>query len=436
MSSDTSARLMKLYRADFADRTEVLVRLGSTGFVSMVLVYATDNWLFMAWAMAYYGQQYLYFRTVDPRRRGGAQIRLTQAKIIYFFGAGIFVSAPLYFLHHPDPVLFAAALLALLANALYILHRENPSRDTIPIETLFFALSGAVLATILWPHLSSLAHQVVVLSMCAICIYLFWRAQHVDERRQLARRTAERRYAQAQKARALNQFVGGVAHDFNNQLTAIMGNLELIDLLDDAEERRSAMQQCRVAAERAAQTVHQLVASSGRTRLNDGVIDVAQLLGDIAPVLEDLLDPKVKLTLAPIKGRVLLVADRDMLETCLIQICLNAQDAMKAHGQITIGASSYPKRGTNRNPGAKDGHRLVGIYVQDAGPGVESDTLNKLSEPFFTTKGVRAGTGLGLSAVEGFAKQSGGALEIDNAAAGGLLVTILLPQAKPEELRG
>lgn len=430
MPNDPSARLIRLYRADFGTKSEVAVRVGGVIFAAIALSLVTGNLLFFGWLCLYLVQQAAYFRVLDPLRRKNPKKRFLVALGLYSIGTALFLAVPLYLITWSDPTLYLPAAFALLGLALYAIQRENPTSDVIGIDTGFFGASCGWVFYIARPNLDHYLDHLVLLGFCVLVTYLFFRAQQVELRRQAARRVAERRYAQAQKARALNQFVGGVAHDFNNQITAIMGNLELFELLDDPKERRSAMQQCRVAADRAALTVQQLVASSGRTRLHPVRVEIEAFLKDLDPVLTDLLDPKIELEIHSADYDFLVDVDRDMLETCLIQICLNAQDAMQGDGRIEIGARRVLSR-VAAAPGQPEADPpYIGIYVQDAGPGVSDESLSKLSEPFYTTKGVGAGTGLGLSAVSGFAKQSGGALVLDNAMPTGLHVMILLPQTR------
>ncbi|WP_299921404.1 ATP-binding protein [uncultured Pelagimonas sp.] len=430
MPNETSARLIRLYRADFGTKSEVIVRMGGVVFAAIALSLVTGSALFIAWLGLYLIQQAIYFRVIDPRRRKYSMRRFQLALVLYSIGTAIFLSVPLNLLTWPSPSMYMPAVFALLGTVLYAIQRENPTSDVLMIDTGFFAAGCAWIFYISLPKLDFFLDHAVLLGFCVLVTYLFFRAQDVELRRQAARRVAERRYAQAQKARALNQFVGGVAHDFNNQITAIMGNLELFELLDDPDERRSAMQQCRIAADRAALTVQQLVASSGRTRLQPVRLEIDTFLKDLDPVLTDLLDPKVELDIKSADYDFQVSVDRDMLETCLIQLSLNAQDAMQGEGRIEIGARRVLSRAAAAPGQPESDPPYIGIYVQDAGPGVSDETLSKLSEPFYTTKGVGAGTGLGLSAVSGFAKQSGGALVLDNALPSGLHVMILLPQTR------
>ncbi len=430
MPSETATRLIKMYRAEFGTKPEVVVRICSASLATITMCVATGQWILLLWLGLFLVQQVLFLRVLDPHNRDNIGLRFRLALTLYVLGVAIFLSVPLYFVSHEDPMIFMPAAFALVGTAIYTLQRANPTRDVIAIDTSFFAICSFWSVFIAQTHFLHSISFYALCVLCAVVTYLFFRAQQVEQQRQQARRVAERRYAQAQKARALNQFVGGVAHDFNNQITAIMGNLELFELLDNPSERQSAMQQCRIAADRAALTVQQLVASSGRTRLQRVALDISEFLQDLNPVFTDLLEPNIDLEIRPAYHDFIADVDRDMLETCLIQLCLNAQDAMSGNGQIQIGARRVLSRPGSGLPQPEAEPPYIGIYVQDAGPGVSDETLSRLSEPFYTTKGVGAGTGLGLSAVAGFARQSGGALVLDNALPSGLHVMILLPEIK------
>ncbi|SMX28039.1 Blue-light-activated protein [Pelagimonas phthalicica] len=432
MANDATARLIKMYRADFGNRSELILRLFALLVAVPIFVFVAKDWTLAIWLLAYFAQQSLLFYILNPRRRNSPTMRLRHARLAYSLGAVIFHAGLVYMVTSADHIVFVAGCISVVASALYVLNRENPTKDFLWIDTAGFLVVILAILYRIWPGIPNLSSQVLLVVLTSLGLFLLVRAQHMELERQQARRHAERRYAQAQKARALNQFVGGVAHDFNNQITAIMGNLELVELLEDREERAAAMRQCRIAADRAALTVQQLVASSGRTRLSPVDTNCNSFLKDLGPVLTDLLNPEITLEILPAATPLWAKVDRDMLETCLIQLCLNAQDAMQGKGHIEIGVKKVDTLPHGLEAKPETAPPYVSIYVQDAGPGVSDETLNKLPEPFYTTKGVGAGTGLGLSAVSGFAKQSGGALVLDNALPTGLLVTLLLPRVAGE----
>ncbi len=252
--------------------------------------------------------------------------------------------------------------------------------------------------------------------------------------RRIEERTREREQAlaqffEAQKMDAIGQLTGGVAHDFNNLLTAIMGSLELLKkrLPDDPRIERlidTAMQ----GAERGAALTQRLLAFSRRQQLNPEAVDVAKLIQEMEELLSRALGPGVLIRKDLPQDLRHAKVDANQLELALLNLTVNARDAMPAGGKVTISAANEivtpeaPRQALR--PGA-----YVRISVIDEGLGMDAETLAKAADPFFTTKGPNKGTGLGLSMVQGLAAQSGGAIEIASRPGAGTSVDLWLPQA-------
>jgi two-component system NtrC family sensor kinase len=257
------------------------------------------------------------------------------------------------------------------------------------------------------------------------------------------RESAEKALLQSQKLEAIGQLTGGIAHDFNNLLTVVSGNLELIvpKLHCDAVQLRrlEAVQQ---AAQRGARLTKQLLAFARRQSLEPEKIDLAAGMKDISELLNRSLrgDIRTELRLAPGLWRI--DVDRAQLEMAILNIAVNARDAMPAGGLLTVEARNVTVGAASDRtaPGSRSvfGNGLEGLEVRgdfvalsiaDTGDGIPSDILKRVFEPFFTTKEVGSGTGLGLSQVYGFAKQSGGDIRIESEIGRGTRVTLYLPRA-------
>ncbi|MEZ5561185.1 MAG: ATP-binding protein [Pseudomonadales bacterium] len=227
----------------------------------------------------------------------------------------------------------------------------------------------------------------------------------------------EAQLAQAQKMEALGQLTGGVAHDFNNFLTTIIGNLELLEARgapDDDGRRyaRAALQ----AAQSSATVVQRLLAFSRRQSLSPEPTDVAALLVGLCEILRPTLGAAIDLRLDGCDAPVVCLVDPGQLEQAVLNLALNARDAMPDGGTLTL---------TLDRPSAPAG--MVRIVVADSGKGIPQAQVPYVFEPFFTTKEPGQGSGLGLSMVYGFVNQSGGQVSIGVAEAGGARVEILLP---------
>jgi signal transduction histidine kinase len=233
------------------------------------------------------------------------------------------------------------------------------------------------------------------------------------------RSKAEEQLRQAHKMQALGQLTGGIAHDFNNLLTVIQGSADMLRRPGLTEEKRVRFAEAVVqASSRAAALTGQLLAFARRQPLQPEVIDLNALIRGMTDLLDRTLGERIEVTTELSEGACMVEADRTQLESALLNIAVNARDAMPDGGRLAIRTASAqdPERGA-----------MIALSVGDSGTGMDEDTLNRAFEPFFTTKTTGKGTGLGLSQVYGFASQSGGDVQIDSRHGEGTTVTLLLP---------
>jgi len=251
--------------------------------------------------------------------------------------------------------------------------------------------------------------------------------QRVEERTQ-EREAALAQLHEMQKLESLGQLTGGVAHDFNNVLAAVLGNLDVLSRRpsDDPEARRfidGAMK----AAERGAALTRRMLAFARRQELKPEAVDVAQLVGGMTEMLRRSLGPTIQIVAEFQPGLAPTRVDPNQLELALLNLSLNARDAMPDGGRLTIAARA--ETATSGMRGLPAGS-YVCIAVTDTGVGMDEMTLKRATEPFFTTKGVGKGTGLGLSMVHGFAAQSGGVARIASRLGAGTTIELWLPVAE------
>ena len=231
---------------------------------------------------------------------------------------------------------------------------------------------------------------------------------------------AEEQLRQAHKMQALGQLTGGIAHDFNNLLTVIQGSADMLRRPGIAEDKRMRFAEAVVQASgKAAALTGQLLAFARRQPLQPEVIDVNALIREMTDLLDRTLGERIEVVTALVPGACTVEADRAQLESALLNIAVNARDAMPEGGQLEIGTAAVedPEQG-----------EMIALSVRDSGSGMDEDTVGRAFEPFFTTKLTGKGTGLGLSQVYGFASQSGGDVRIDSAPGRGTTVTLLLPR--------
>ena len=253
----------------------------------------------------------------------------------------------------------------------------------------------------------------------------------LTERRetQKALEQAREAFFQAQKIEAVGQLTGGVAHDFNNLLMAILGSLELLKKRVPEDPRTGRLiDNAYQAAQRGASLTQRMLAFARRQELKLDVVEVPELVRGMADLLERSLGPTVHIeTRFPLSIQPVL-ADANQLELAILNLSMNARDAMPEGGNIVISALEETI-GDGHAVGLPAG-RYVVVAVRDEGEGMDADTLRRATEPFFTTKGVGKGTGLGLSMVEGLAAQSGGKLTIESEKGKGTTMRLWMPVAE------
>ena len=238
---------------------------------------------------------------------------------------------------------------------------------------------------------------------------------------------------EAQKLETLGQLTGGVAHDFNNLLTPVIGNLDLLRRrLPEADKNHRLIDGALQAASRAGTLVQRLLAFARRQDLQPRAVEIGGLLDGMTDLLQRSIGPTIKVQLDSEEGLPPARVDPNQLELAILNLAINARDAMPGGGTLWIGArSEQVGGGTKLKPGD-----YVSITVRDTGAGMAPDTLARAIEPFFSTKGVGQGTGLGLSMVHGLAAQLGGMLDIKSALDQGTSATIWLPVSNETPMTG
>ena len=249
-------------------------------------------------------------------------------------------------------------------------------------------------------------------------------AQRLKDQERLA--SAENALRQAQKMEAVGQLTGGVAHDFNNLLMVFSTGMFLLDQPMDAARRQRVVEGMRQAIDRGSTLTRQLLAFSRRRPIDPRTVDLkAQLLG-MYELLQRSLRADVEVEMAFDDGLWPVELDPGELELAVLNICVNARDAMPEGGKIRIEARNVEGAGRSRDPDS------VRLSIADTGIGMPKDVASRAFDPFFTTKDVGKGSGLGLAQVYGFVKQSNGRVVIDSAQGKGTTVTLTFPRSANE----
>jgi CheY-like chemotaxis protein len=226
---------------------------------------------------------------------------------------------------------------------------------------------------------------------------------------------------------AIGQLTGGVAHDFNNLLSAVIGGIHLLERRVDFQEREQRIiDQMRHAAEQGAELVRRMMAFARKQDLNPTSVATSSLCKSVAGLVEHTLGGTITVDWhCPDEARNI-YADKSQLELALVNLILNARDAMPNGGKVNIAMDNFELGVDDPESGLNAGH-YIRISVSDRGQGIPDDLMSRVTEPFFTTKEAGKGTGLGLSMVAGFVQQSNGLLKIDSRPGGGTQIDLFLP---------
>ena len=251
----------------------------------------------------------------------------------------------------------------------------------------------------------------------------FFLGQDLSEHKQTQRELVE-----SQKMQALGRLTGGIAHDFNNLLTIILGNLNFIeDDSLDTEEMREVIQSCQQAAKRGGELIQRLLTFSRRQALKPESTNINALVEEFSVLLQRTLGETIQVKRFLGSGLSPALVDKNQLETCLLNLTLNARDSMPKGGKLTIRTQHYIKPDHHLTFSDLPAGHYIMLSVSDQGEGMSDETISRAFEPFYTTKPSGVGTGLGLSMVYGFVKQSGGGIDIRSRQGGGTTIRLIFP---------
>jgi signal transduction histidine kinase len=261
------------------------------------------------------------------------------------------------------------------------------------------------------------------------------RGRHARRQAEEALRQAEEQFRQAQKMEAMGRLAGGIAHDFNNLLTAILGYSDLItEQLSPSDPLRADVEEIRKAADRGAALTRQLLAFSRQQLLEPQILDLNGVVDGVSQLIRRLLGPDIEVVLDCAQDLGLVQADAGQLEQVLMNLAVNARDAMERGGRLTIQTTNVMmEAGDPKVSPAVSSGPYVCLTVADTGTGIDAEALPRIFEPFFTTKERGKGTGLGLSTVYGIVTQSSGAIGVESRLTGGTAFHVYLPQSLEAE---
>jgi len=426
---NTQGDLALIFRSEFGDRREVIVRISLIVLAGLAANIYGLGWVGSLWIGSYLFSQAFAYVVLSRAFRGQLALPVQIGAVIYLLTTLIYLAFPLALFLFGDPVLSYAGGLGVITLFAFTLWRFEPPSVLLPYDIAIAWLVAAVSLFVFLPEADTLLSQsIITLVTLAACGYYSMALFNI--RRTMATlRAAADRATEAQKMEAIGRLSGGIAHDFNNILTVLQGNLELYDEIDDPTERRKLVAEAFVAARRASGLVRQLLTFARRAPLEPSLIEVKSVIEELTSMTSRLLPASITVFPAIPTEATFVRADRDQLMSSLLNLVINARDAMQEQGELTIAVVTVTVSTARPVEGLEPG-RYVRFDITDTGPGMPPETLDRALEPFFTTKPVGEGSGLGLPTAKGFAEQSGGLLTIDTGP-GGTTVSIYLPGAQP-----
>ena len=265
-------------------------------------------------------------------------------------------------------------------------------------------------------------------------VYAYGRDVTAEKARSSALAEAEEALRQSQKMEAIGQLTGGVAHDFNNLLTIIRSSVDFLRRSDLPEARKGRyLDAVSDTVDRAAKLTGQLLSFARRQALKAEAFDLVGCLRGVAEMLDTVTGARIRVETDLPDAPCFVRADRSQFETALVNMAVNARDAMSGEGALTLRLACGMGKPAIRGHAAAPGP-FAAVSLADTGSGIAPEVLGRIFEPFFTTKDIGKGTGLGLSQVFGFAKQSGGDVGVESVVGRGTTFTLYLPEIEPDEL--
>ncbi|MCR8827649.1 sensor histidine kinase [Pseudosulfitobacter koreensis] len=417
------AEITRLRALEYSDVAEWLVRLTGIAAGSVMLAVYTENPWGLLW-IASYGAAHLAYYLFMRSRVGTASLRDVRiAQSLFLLVLASFVLGPVWMVIQDDRALNLVGTGLFGCSLVYLIRRNEVFLFAVLGQIGVMSLSMAFVAYHVLPELGSpIAQGGMVMSWLALVGFF---AQSIWQSRKLtlAEKGAKDEVAQSQKLAAIGQMAGGVAHDFNNNLMVIIGNLELLEDMDDKAERAACLAAAQTATEQAASTVNELLLFARKTPTRPEAIDANAAL--------------VTMKVQPLPHCHMIHADKNQLVTAILNLVINACDAMPEGGSLRVGARRIVLAAELHVAGGRvlPAGRYISYEVCDTGHGIAPAIRASVVEPFFTTKPAGKGTGLGLSIVHSIAEHFRGGVQIVSGGTG-TTVSILLPQIDISQVVG
>ncbi len=423
--------LHRLWVSEFGNRQEVVVRILvmiAAGFG----VWVHSGWLMAPiWVLAYLAGTALTYIALRPRNPDHPATRALGIGS-FFLSTAVFVSLPLYAIAMGDPVLQFCGAMGIVTLCVFNLFREETPAILLPFDVAIGWTAIGIIAATFIPGQSSFVAEAIMVLLCLVAGGYYTLALIETRATQARLREAARRKQAEREMEAIGRLSGGIAHDFNNILTVLQGCLELYHVVPQGKERDILVDEAQDASKRASALVSQLLAFAQRAPLDPIALDVGDCMAGLAALSRELLPVGVALETRVPPDPVAVMADADGLRTAILNLVRNARDAVGSRGAVILAVDMCkgPADKATCIPESNPGDAHLRFSVADDGPGMTSEASRRALEPFFSTRPVGKGSGLGLSMAKGFAEQSGGALRLQTSE-NGTIVSLHLPIALP-----
>lgn len=430
---DYKDEINRHYALEYGEGSELVVRLvGALGGAALLYLYTGWN-AALVWGAGFAGTNLVYYLFLKSRIQREPD-RISRSDNL--LSSGLFLMVLISFLWMPtllisqqDKALTVVGACLVGCVLVILVRRSDTLRVLIAGEIAVVGVAIGTAIAVLIPAFDDTVARVGVALSAAALLWYFARTLLFVRRQRLMAEDSARRASQVQKMAAVGQLAGGVAHDFNNKLTAILGSFDLLAEIEDPAEREAILDGARSVAVDAARTVKHLMVYARKEPMQIAVLECADLLDEVVRRARGVITGTIRIDLRSTNQPPMVLADREQLLMALINLVVNAVDAMPEGGSLVLGAEAVS---LSAPVALADGTFLtagpnVAIFVEDTGLGIPARILPQVVEPFFTTKPVGKGAGLGLSAVLGLARELRGGLGITSTSAG-TRVTIYLPR--------
>lgn len=431
---DTSRAFHHLYSFEYGEPLELALRFSLITGATILFTLATGWILGMIWLAIYYPLHIVNFAYFRWRWNNPTEFDVKIGSLLFLALIPAFLWLPGMLLLQESLSMQVVGAAAILGTFLWLIRRSELSLQLLIGEILVIAVCTAVLMAFALPRISTFAEQVAV-AMCGVGLVIYFALTMLMTRRHHKRaEEAAHQSAEAEKMKALGHLAGGVAHDFNNVLTATIGNLELSNEVMTDAERAQCVEEALLAARSGEALVRKLMAYGRAPDATETGVELSEVLDDLKILSKRLLPAPIRLNTSATQSDLVVPVSGHALTTVLLNLVVNARDALPGRGTISVTIAAQQVRqsrmmldGAPIKPGD-----YVRFDVADNGPGMPPEILRRALEPFFTTKPQGQGTGLGLPLVADFARNAGGGITIATSPEG-TCVTVYLPLSECEQ---